>query len=499
MEQVYNGVVYEQEKDFCLVRERDQKRHFALESNPARTQKTGLMQQQTVVTLSMSNEYMDPWNSYLSFSVAAAGNSMQGQVLSGGWLSLVQNVVLMDRNGKEIERCDFMNRLNTTMPRSVFGDAYMDQAGMSEPLDRPIPASRFGKANGAGVHVDMTEPINVLIPLPFLLGLFRTAQLLPPHLLDGMQVWIYWAGCFEAFTQVLVVDSPCTYPAGTGVSTDNIPDNGLMPYYEVSNVLITTDNYLLEHDLHNLVSEEYESKGLPLKFISWGHDSTALTTRNLTANTHYNHNIKKAYTQATRIITHARVFPSPVVSGVHPAGEDFQTHILPNLGMLYNSVTSQRFIAPTKDWMQRNGRSFPLYPTDSGNQMIYYWKQATGKMRHYVAPFSSVLVDDWAVGNNGPSFCKTLCRNPNLMPNVATGLPGESSARVSGQRVDGTNPIDMQHTFPAYSNAQVTQTSHNCADVTELKSAASMARRFDYWVEHIRYVVIQPSGNSVLI
>ena len=212
--------------------------------------------------------------------------------------------------------------------------------------------------------------------------------------------------------------------------------------------------------------------------------------------------IKKSYSKATKVVTVCRNKPdydrSALAAGV-PFGYDEK--IRPNLQLYYSDHEKQLFKEPTRDYLHKNGRSFPLYPTNSLNKVVYYAKQAFGKNNFYIDPFSNTLVAQWGAGKAATNWFRTLSRNPNVMPNITTGLPGESNKTLAGVRVDGTNPIDQIFEFPAHVAADLDQAnvSVDAAVIADLKNPAFFFRRFDTFVEHMRYVLLTPNGNNVLI
>ena len=501
MEQIHNGVSYKQDPDYCLIRERDQKRTHPIDKEPMEST-MGMMPRPTVLTLVCGQEYIDPWNSHLEFDLSGSSGSGGGMTLDGGVIDLIQNVVLMDKFGKEVERCDNMHRLNHVLLRAMYGDAWVDHSGGVRGVDFPLPATTFGSANSTTGIRSLGTGYRVFIPLPCLLGLFRTSQLLPPQLMDGLQIWIYWSHAFEVFTDRLNSTAPMLWLQGDGFDHNNIYTLDPYPRYKIQNIVLTTDTYKLEHKLNMIVEEEYLKVGLPLKFQSWGHDSTVDSEQGLNRVSQMHIPVTKSYSKATKMFTSCRTqtgYDANIPStNITQAYDDL---LRPHLRLYYSDHGLHPFIEPTRDYLHKNGRTFPLYPTTSLNKVIYYGKQVFGKNKFYIDPFSSLLVNNWRAGIAATNWFRTLARHPNVMPNITTGLPGESNKSLSGVRVDGTNPIDQIFEFPVYTDLNVAQPNfpEEIVVVNGLSDVETFTRRFDTWVEHIRYVLLTPNGNNVLI
>lgn len=498
MEQIHNGVAYKQEPDYCLIRERDQKRSHPIDKAPMES-KMGVMPRPTVFTLVCGQEYIDPWNSHLEFDVTGSTGSAKGMELKGGVIDLIQNVVLMDKFGKELERCDNMHRLNHTLLRAMYGDAWVNHAGGTRSLDHT--ETNWGKAVWPGGIRTVVAPTKAFIPLPCLLGLFRTSQLLPPQLMDGLQIWIYWSNTFEVFTDLLdpAVQMLWNTP-NDAASSKNVFEPDPYPRHNISNVVLTTDVYKLEHKLSMIVEEEYLKVGLPLKFHSWGHDSTHDTEQGLDRVSNVHIPIEKSYSKASKVLTVCRNKPD-YNKDTPTAQENYNLLLRPYLELYYSDHENQPFVEPTRDYLHKNGRSFPMYPTNSLNKVIYYAKQAFGKNNFYIDPFSSLLVSEWNTGKAATNWIRTLSRNLNVMPNITTGLPGESNKTLAGVRVDGTNPIDQIFEFPELRSTDLDQSNVPTEDaiIVDLENPRFFFRRFDTFVEHMRYVLLTPNGNNVLI
>ena len=483
METLVNGIAYTQEKDWCLVRERDQKRHFPIHKKAIESKK-GLAPIPSIIPLSLNKEFVDPYNSYIRFYIESWSGGGQIHTLDGGYLSLIRNIVLKDKHGKEIDRCDNLHVLNTFLPRAIYGDTYIQD------LDTPVTG--WGTRNGSGLV--QGEKKFVMIPLHHLVGLFRSSSLLPPHLMDGMEIWVYWSDPNEIFTQTMNITAPATWTVYAPPSNLYGPD----PFsrYSITDLSIVMDSYVFNHSICDMLNEEYKTKGLPIRYLSMSLDTTKVTDSDISVNNPLAIPIVKAYTNATKIITTSRMFPAPTQSTSIDA--NYIANVLPNLIMLYDTVNNKQvYQEGDRDFMILNGRTYPRYPTNTKSEMVYHWKQTLGKNRYHLDPISTIFD---ANVSKGPSYIRNCCRNVELSPNSNPNLQHESNHALSGTRIDGTNPIDINLTLQDTTDFIKTDSqSNDAAQVTDITSATNFFRMINNWVEHVRYVNITPSGNSVYI
>ena len=132
----------------CIAVERDQLPHHSIHKSPITTQATGDMQAPSVIPLTVGTMYTDAWNSFLTFSITARTNNIQDMYLTGGFASLIDRVVLFDRFGKEIEKCENMSLFQEKFLRSTFGDEYIHQTSKPHPLEPWVTANTPSTATG---------------------------------------------------------------------------------------------------------------------------------------------------------------------------------------------------------------------------------------------------------------------------------------------------------------------------------------------------------------
>lgn len=510
MDKTINGVDYQHHKDYCLVRERDQKKHYPYKKETLLIRDDKNMNE-SMILLVVNNEFVDPWNSYLDFQFAGRSISTEGMSLDGGFISLIKRVIVQDRHGKEIDRCENLHMLNQILLRALFTDNFVTRSKLK--IDETIGTEFFekllvdpGEAEDLiGVPGDYTPTfIKAHIPLPFLLGVFRTSQLLPPHLLDGCKLWIQWNTVDEAFTQHLSNAKPYIYVAGTDETKDgNIPVpqttpvttliNEYLPFYEIKNIELVTDSILLGHEIKQAIDNEYGT-GFPLKIISWELDSSTTTNTPCADAASFSIPIVKPYSKATRAIALHR--------NIHTNQTELEEDVkwwTYGGTMLTSLVFSQRWKDGSIDYLHKNGRTFPLQPTDDVTHSYYYWMQAFNKNKCYLDTFSDLLRDTWFSGLNlGPSFCKMLARNCTFDKN----LPGESKSSLSGVRVDGTSPVDWFFKMPELDSFDVgppASVSSDTPQSTMMLNPNNYRRRVDLFVEYIKYIQVKGGGNNVFV
>ena len=168
-----NSVYYTAVSDGSLVTRRTTKRHHTIDKvytcDPEPTSR------ELEFKFDLGREYVDGMESYLKFGLEYNTSNQTPTEpfpgkLSSGYTDLIQDILLVDRNGREIERIANVYQLASMVATSTLTTDSLYSGSYVFPIDKRIPVS--------------PEIITVLIPLHFLLGIFRTDRLVPPHILD---------------------------------------------------------------------------------------------------------------------------------------------------------------------------------------------------------------------------------------------------------------------------------------------------------------------------
>lgn len=505
MEKKHNGVNYGEVVDASLVKERSFKRHHFLQKGRITTNaKTGEMLSPSIVQLDMGVEFIDTWNSYLSFNVRATSLSYEGAKLSSSWLNLIRTVTLTDRNGLEIERLERANLLNNVMLRATFGDDYLRTVGSSL---RDFVLTRDVGIIAAGATTDIGETTEngpskfrrVLVPLSFLLGIFRSANLLPPYLIDGATLRIDWENASEVLDQTLnssddVANTirpfePLAPTAGQNLGGDFTHLDHAT--YTIQDLEIVTDNYLLDHSLESVLRKEYQSRGLPIKILAYAHvvqtGGIPLTKNQMTIP------IKHSFSRATKLVSQTRIVPPSVLTAA------IAGFTLPGK-LVYPTFSGQKWIDDTSYYMDMNGVQTPHFPVSEQAVSYWHWLMSFGKNRMY-NDSASTLQEDHMKNDAGTTFCVNFNRNMYSFELSSSALHAESTRVVSGVRIDGTSPATLHIIHGSVPTSHIFGNDLEPAYFpTDIKTdiETNSTREMNCWIEHERYVICHPNGNRVV-
>ena len=519
MEKIANGLNFTPNPDFCLVRKKDEVDFYPINKAPVVLTTPLLNTEPTVITLSTINEYVDPTNSYLSFQFSAKSGSVVGQTLDAGWLSLIDTIALKDKYGKEIDRVDRAHFLNPIMIRSQYGDDYLDNVDKYL-IDSPSihDPDRSAGLPALGTWTDRFTQVpsntyDVQLPLSCLLGLFRTGTLLPPQLTDEMQIWIYWVDPAIALTAKLR-DSELIVTNGSSGTFGNLNLIETAPFPEItlSDINIVLSTYQFDSELTMMMEEQYQEQGLVVQFRSYGFDSVHRSTSNLTNTLSETIPIVKSYTNATKIVTFPRIRAEGslgTVTGSTSEGK-YKNFIGVNIDYLRDQLREHRFLAGDSIQYHLNGTTYPNKPIDRIKRHVHHLRQAYGKNSYTVDNMGTAFINSMIYeGFDGPTMIQSIDRIVDLEPNTNPFLNGDGARYVSGQRIDGTRPVDIRLILQPRTEADVLQTVTPSYTNVGRKSLTSLQTQdctlptnmyWDVyvWVEHVRQLVVKPGTNLVL-
>ena len=454
-----NGVDYAEKIDSSLIRQRYTSKQLPLQNIDSTTSnpQTGTWNGPTVFRLEMGHARMvDAWNSMLAFRLGIEPASFEGCSMVP--IHLVKRVVISDRSGVELDRCDRLDRLNNVLLRAILGQDYLDRTGCFDVLESNQPNRSTGEVEVAWHDVQ--------IPLAFLSPLFRHRNLLPWQLIDGLTIEITWNEvhnvCFNKLDLYDVVDE---VTVGRPIVDDGIvPGFNLMPDYygvlAIEDITMELDVFNIDLKLADTLRQSYESVGIPLKITSLTH---CLHRKQSNASSKLQLPIKQSVTRASKIICSTSI--APVARAMDLNDDYYATNLIhPYAYTPWNTIKYVVF---------HNGQPYPQCPVHNFSRAYWQWLLAFRK--------NKVFRD---VGSRGEKEVLTN-QQPSFVINMDRAWDSFHSdveySESSGQRIDGTMPATIHLEVDAVATAPV--------DVG-VNPALSYEREIDVWVEHEKQIVI---------
>jgi hypothetical protein len=218
-----------------------------------------------VIDFNSGTDYVDPGNSYLTFTVLLTGVNTP----TAGWginsaMNLIKQVTIKSRSGTEldrVERCNLWSGLNAAYTNTR---AYLDRQGPME-----------GWNQAAGV-LNRTTAVRYAIPLKRLAPFFnpvKRGQKIPPQCMSGLHMEIIFEDRAIAFLQA------------TGVGTDILG-------YTVDQLSVMTDNICMTDDVQKTLNDQSANDGLEYAF------PRIFTSQDAVASTNINSQVRRAVSQA---------------------------------------------------------------------------------------------------------------------------------------------------------------------------------------------------------
>ena len=241
-----NSVYYTAVSDGTLVTRRTTKRHHTIDKVYSCSPEPE--SRQLEFKFDLGSEYVDGFESYLKFELKYSTYFITPAEplpakLSSGFTDLIQDILLIDRNGTELERIENFYQIASMLATSTHTSDSLHNGSYVFPIDKRVAVT--------------PATTTVLIPLHFLLGIFRTNTLVPPHILDKATLRI-------RLRNANLVFSPTT-------TTVPVVANSEGWRYSVTDPEIVMYSYNLDHRLHDLITAEYNSTGLHFPFESHTH------------------------------------------------------------------------------------------------------------------------------------------------------------------------------------------------------------------------------------
>ena len=250
-----NGLRYTMPAPLSTTLIRTHKKQFS--------QRTSYTPGSTIVFDLNVSGFIDPELSYMKFSVQAVGADA-GFGSTGSACNLFRDIRIQSKTGVELDRIQHLNEY------SVYRVNYTQDVDKNTEI-----AGLTGQANGSAA-VTAAAPVDFLLPMSWLSGLYRPSvkgQMIPPHLIAGARIEIQ----LETFSRALV---------SAGATTDYVLTNP---------VIVHMEHALNDNTLKAITSES--QTGLEYAY------PRVFSTQESSANATFNHQIKKAVSQATEIFT----------------------------------------------------------------------------------------------------------------------------------------------------------------------------------------------------
>jgi hypothetical protein len=430
-----NGVFYTALSDPTLVKYKTTKRHHALyDTYTARP----YCNKDIEFKLVLGSEYVDAGNSYLRFQFTydtsiAPPIVNDAASLSTGFTDLLQAILIVDRYGNTLERIENLYQIASVLATSHHDGHYLYETLQCFPSTKAL---------------DHTAEYDVIIPLHFLCGLFRSTTLLPPHLLDGCRIRLALRGANHVL-------SPTT-PAVPALASDE----GWT--YTISRPTIVTETYVFDQRLHSLVTSEYESEtGLHVPFVSVTNITQGVDANAFTTTMH----VAQSFSRATKVF----LSTESVYESAHDYINAYVTNMFPTPGSQWVYKSIQAKIGDT---------AYPNTAIDSPDVAWHLWTTAFNKHRTGSA-VAGEAKDSFENGNR-------------VVIDTNRGVLGADSG------------VTISNKFPAVVN----MTLRDASAPTALDPAfegllntlgVSHKRLLHMFIEHQRIIVARPEQTRILI
>ena len=244
-----NDLIYSRTAPSSPIIERTQKRSYAEGGGSTKFDPGSRL----IINLQSGVEFIDPLQSFLVFDVKVDANTAY---ILGSILNLIKDVQVTSRDGKELERIQFLNLLNYHRLKATATDFQQHNLeGLVMFNDRHTKANIDAQNLRSGRLILDTNKKRVMIPMKYISGLFDSKKLMPPHLARGLKIDLTLEQLTTALTQL----------------TANFPGT-----YEITKPFIMTDNYRMADSVLEFLNAEFASKktGLVYEYFSYHTTST---------------------------------------------------------------------------------------------------------------------------------------------------------------------------------------------------------------------------------
>ncbi len=255
-----NNLVYKAPAALSLAVDRTYVRMFPQNqsSSPGQT---------TVFDITSGTAFVNPYNSYLKFDLAVSGASTpEANFGVGSAMNLINQITIRSRSGTELARVEKANFYSYISSVNQYSLEYLANQGQVE-----------GWASASTALVTATAR-TFCIPLVRLAPFFqptRRGMKYPCQLISGLHIEIIWESAAMA-----LVEKTATVSS-----------------YALTNIAIMLDSMTLTDDTQRAINVESARNGLELTV-----PQVFVAQDTITAGTIYNAQLRKAVTQANRVI-----------------------------------------------------------------------------------------------------------------------------------------------------------------------------------------------------
>lgn len=254
-----NNLSYHQPEALSLAVQRSYSRNFF----QRRSYTNG---ETAVIDFNSGTDYIDPANSYLTFTVLLAASA---DTATAGWgtssaMNVVKQVTIKSRSGTEldrVERCNVWSSFNTAYTNTR---AYLDRQGPMEGW------------NQASTVLTRVTAVRYVIPLKRLAPMFcpvKRGQKIPPQVMSGLHMEII----FEDYAIALL--------QGAGAGT--------ISGYVINDLAVMTDNVCMTDDVQKTLNDQSANDGLEYAY------PRIFTSQDSVASTNINSQVRRAVSQAS--------------------------------------------------------------------------------------------------------------------------------------------------------------------------------------------------------
>ncbi len=213
-----------------------------------------------VITLNSGSDFIDGMNSYLSFNLKVTGATTSVGFGDGSAANIFREILIVSRDGAEIERVRDLNSLVATRCRWTKAKGYLDSTGT---------ASGYNSNSTATTNALKGDGEDYTIPMRELSALFDTDKLLPSFLMAGCRIELALEKPEKAF---FVTGNPVTD-------------------YTVKRPIMRLETLKLSDSVFNQLTQNAANGGLVIPINTW--DLTPATTPDGTVNVEVRRNVSQ--------------------------------------------------------------------------------------------------------------------------------------------------------------------------------------------------------------
>lgn len=235
-----NNLSYHQPQALSLAVQRSYSRQYFQRN-------TYVAGETAVIDFNAGTEFVDPENSYITFTVQLTAPALQ--LPTAGWgqasaMNVIRQCTIKTRSGIEadrVERCNLWSAYNTAFTNT---SAYLSRQG---PLEgwRTVPGTNENPLN-------TVTPVRYVIPLKRLAPFFKPitrGQKIPPQLMSGLRMELIFESAAQALFQ----------GAGSVVTAAS-------PSYTVSSLAIMLDSICMTDDVQRTINNQSSRDGLEYSY-----------------------------------------------------------------------------------------------------------------------------------------------------------------------------------------------------------------------------------------